>query len=139
MIIKLVQLPGKSLRVLFPSPATGNASEQGLCKMPALAVVEAAQRADGREDVLPDHFAEEQEPHKLGAIPDVVDLLGGDPRRGGLGGPRARGGRCRRGALPRGGEEQRGSGAAKELLGSIPRYHERTKLVPKRRCLPRFA
>ena len=33
-----------------------NASEQGLCEMPALAVVEAAQRADGCEDVLPDHL-----------------------------------------------------------------------------------
>ena len=56
------------------------ASEQGLCKMPALMVVEAAQRADGREDVLPNHFAKEQEPHKLGATLDVVDLLSGDPR-----------------------------------------------------------
>ena len=44
---------------------------------------------------------------KLGATLDVVDLLGGDPRRDGLGGPHARGGRCRRGALPQGGEEQR--------------------------------
>ena len=34
-----------------------NASEQGLCEMPALVVVEAAQREDGHEDVLPDHFA----------------------------------------------------------------------------------
>jgi hypothetical protein len=61
--------------------AAANASEQGLCEMPALAVVEAAQRADGREDVFPDHFVEEQEPRKLGATLDVVDLLGGDPRR----------------------------------------------------------
>ena len=52
-----------------------NASEQGLCEMPALAVVEAAQRMDGCEDLF-NHFAKEQEPHKLGATLDVVDLLG---------------------------------------------------------------
>ena len=82
-----------------------NASEQGLCKMPALLVVKAAQRADGCEDVLPYHFAKEQEPSKLGATLDVVDLLGGDPQRDKLGGPRARGCQCHHWALPRGGEE----------------------------------